>query len=260
MKAVIIIPARFHSTRLPGKPLQLIRGKSMLQRMWQIAKQVSQVAGVYIATEDKRIVEHAHTFQAHALLTPDSCINGTERVLAAAELLNPRPEIILNLQGDAVLTPPWVIQALLNAMLANEALMFATTAVRMARAEYEQMALSKKRGQVGGTTVVFDQDHRALYFSKSMIPFLRETREEPLPVYRHIGLYAYRYAFLKQYASLPPTLLEKTEGLEPLRALEHGLPIHVVEVDYQKRTHWSVDSAEDVGLVEAIIDREGELV
>ena len=243
-RAIIVIPARYHSTRLPGKPLQLIDGKSMLYRLWKIAQKVNNIDRVYIATEDARIADHAKTFCDDVIMTPLHCVNGTERVLLAVETLARYPEVIINLQGDAVLTPPWVIQTLLDAMLQDKTIQFATTATRMKATDYQQLLLSKKRGQVSGTTVVFDKNHFALYFSKSMIPFVREE-VSPLPVYRHIGLYAYRYQMLKKYVSLQPTLLERIEGLEPLRALENDIPIKIVEVDYQGRTHWAVDSIED---------------
>jgi 3-deoxy-manno-octulosonate cytidylyltransferase (CMP-KDO synthetase) len=257
---VIVIPARFGSTRLPGKPLVQIKGKSLLHRVWSIAKAIKRVDAVYIATDDKRISDHAQSFGAEVIMTPVDCLNGTERVFAAIETLNPLPEIILNLQGDAVLTPPWAIQALLDKMVEDKSIGLATTAAQMDMEQYARMQSSKSNGRVGGTTVVFDKNKNALYFSKTMIPFLRDKTIQPLPVYRHIGLYVFRYPMLKQYLSLSPSPLEITEGLEQLRALENGIPIKVVTVDYQGRTHWAVDSQDDVTIVEKIISEEGELV
>ena len=132
-----------------------------------------------------------------------------------------------------------------------------TLATKINNEQYELMRQSKKDGAVGGTTVVFDLQQRALYFSKTIIPFMRNP-EVHAAAYRHIGLYGYRFATLKKYLSLAPTPLEQTEGLEQLRALENGIPIRVVIVDYQGRTHWAVDSPEDVKTVEAIIAKEGE--
>lgn len=260
MSAVIVIPARYGSTRLPGKPLALIKGKSLLYRTWSIAKAIKHVDEVYIATDDSRIKDHAHSFGAKVIMTPDTCQNGTERAFAAVETLHPHPDIILNLQGDAVLTPPWAIQALLDKMFADPAIGLATTATQMNVDQYNKMLSSKINGRVGGTTVVFNKSDDALYFSKSMIPFLRDKTVHPLPVYRHIGLYVYRYPVLKEYLKLEPTPLEKTEGLEQLRALENGIPIKIVKVDYKGRTHWAVDSQEDIEAVEKIIDKEGELI
>ena len=113
---------------------------------------------------------------------------------------------------------------------------------------------------MGGTLVVFDRNMNALYFSKTPIPFVRPNKLKELPLYRHIGLYAYRYETLANYLTLQPGPLEQVEGLEQLRALENGINVRVVLVDYRGRTHWSVDSPDDVSKVEAIIAREGELV
>lgn len=260
MSAIIVIPARYASSRFPGKPLAPIHGKSLLYRTWSIAKAVKKVDEVYIATDDMRIVDHAHQFGAKTIMTPESCLNGTERALAAADTLNPLPDIILNLQGDAVLTPPWAIQSLLDVMIENPSVGLATTATQLTLEQYEKMLSAKSNGRVGGTTVVFDKNQNALYFSKSMIPFLREKTLASLPIYRHIGLYVYRYPILKQYLTLAPSPLEITEGLEQLRALENGIAIKIVKVDYQGRSHWAVDSPDDVTVVESIISKEGELV
>lgn len=260
MRTVIIIPARFASTRLPGKPLMMIAGMSLLQRTWSLAKAVKHVDAVYIATDDERIKQHAEGFGAEVLMTPVEAINGTERVFFAASALSPKPEVILNLQGDAVLTPPWVMQALVDAMRADNTIGFATTATQLTAKQYQLMVFSKQNGAVGGTTVVFDKQHNALYFSKSLIPFIRQSTDELMPVFRHIGLYVYRYPILQQYIALEPTSLEQAEGIEALRALENGIPIKVVEVDYRGRTHWAVDSQADVVQVEKLIAAEGELL
>jgi 3-deoxy-manno-octulosonate cytidylyltransferase (CMP-KDO synthetase) len=260
MSTVIIIPARFGSTRLPGKPLMMIAGMSLLQRTWSLAKAVQHVDGVYIATDDERIREHAETFGAEVLMTPIDAANGTERVFHAVKQLPVLPDIILNLQGDAVLTPPWVIQALIDTLRADPSVGFATTATRLTPAQYQMMVQSKQQGAVGGTTVVFDKHNNALYFSKSLIPFVRQNKLDQLPVFRHIGLYIYRYSVLKDYLGLPPSILEETEGLEQLRALDHGIPIKVVTVDYRGRSHWAVDSQADIDHVEQLIATEGELL
>jgi len=258
MKSVIVIPARFNSTRLPGKPLALIKGKSLLFRTWSIAKAVNNIDEVYITTDDTRIERHAVEFGAKVIMTPDECENGTERIYKAISSSGMKPEIIINLQGDAVLTPPWVIQALLDEMMENSSVGLTTLATKMSQEQYELMVNSKTNGAVGGTTVVFDLNKNALYFSKIMIPFMRNTNESF--VYRHIGLYGYRYPTLEKYIGLTPSPLEKSEGLEQLRALENGIPIRVVIVDYKGRTHWAVDSQEDIWTVEKIISNEGELL
>jgi 3-deoxy-manno-octulosonate cytidylyltransferase (CMP-KDO synthetase) len=135
----------------------------------------------------------------------------------------------------------------------------ATAATRLNQDQYRELLEQKVDGQPGGTLVTFDKRGRALYFSRSIIPFMRKYSPS-VPIYRHIGLYGYRYDALEKYVSLPPSPLELAEGLEQLRALENGMPIQVVPVDYNGRTHWAVDSPEDAKMAEKLILREGELV
>ncbi|MEN9917001.1 MAG: 3-deoxy-D-manno-octulosonate cytidylyltransferase [Pseudomonadota bacterium] len=258
-KNVIIIPARYQSSRFPGKPLALIKGHSLIYRVWSIAKTIKGIDDVYIATDHVDIQTHALGFGAKVLMT-ENCNNGTERCFAALSLLPDKPEIILNLQGDAVLTPPWVIQALIDTMSHNSQLEITTLATQISKASYSLMQKAKAKGEVGGTMVVCDKDFNAMYFSKSMIPYLRETQIDSPPLYRHIGLYAYRYSALENYIASASTPLERLEGLEQLRILENGKPIRVVLVDYNGHTHASVDSPEDVIRVEELIEAEGELV
>jgi len=265
MEAVIVIPARYGSSRFPGKPLTMIMGKSLLERTWRIAKAVKGIDEVYVATEDERIVAHATVFGAKAQITSSACANGTERILDALKRLKLKPEIIINLQGDALLTPPHSIESLLNTLKVEKEVGFATLATRLSEEQYEELRRQKSKDGAGGTLVSFDRSGRALYFSKSMIPYVRNRSNGakagvPLPVYRHIGLYAYRYEVLERYVTLEATPLEISEGLEQLRALENGIPVRVVEVDYKGRTHWSVDSPADAKMAEQIIAREGELL
>ena len=261
MNTIIIIPARYGSTRFPGKPLHMIAGKSMLERMWRIAKAIERVDQVYITTEDSRIIDHAEEFGAKALLTPESCRNGTERCHALISQLDAPPDVIINLQGDAVLSPPWILQALVDAFSDHPDLAMATPAVRLTWEQATSLGKAKQTTPASGTLVTFDHAHQALYFSKLMIPFVRQPNlESCCPYFRHIGLYGYKASILERLISLPPSPLEQAESLEQLRALENGIPIHVVEVDYQGRSHWSVDSPEDVKIVEDLIAQEGELV
>ncbi len=265
MHSAIIIPARYNSKRFPGKPLANILGKSLLERTWRIACDVENIDSIIIATDDKRIAEHATAFGAKVQMTDSKWINGSERILEALRLQNISPDIVVNLQGDAVLTPPFVIDALIKTFSTDkkERYAVATPGVQLRKQQYLQMLKNKSEGIGSGTMVTFDQEGKALYFSRSIIPFLRndETKEGDLvPVYRHIGLYAYRLPALEKYVKLAPTPLELAEGLEQLRLLENDIPIKVVPVDYKGRTHWSVDNPEDIAIVEKIIKTEGELV
>ncbi len=270
MNTVVVIPARYGSTRFPGKPLANILGKSLLERTWRIATAVAGVDLVIIATDDERIAEHATAFSAQVQLTNKNWRNGSERSLEALQLLNLSPDIVVNLQGDAVLTPPTIIESLLKVLLQpnNSEFALATPCVQLTAEEYQNRLAEFGKGTTHGTMVTFDQKGRALYFSRALIPFPHNLNKftqsnmsiDNVPAFRHIGLYAFRYEALQKYVSLPPTPLEKIEGLEQLRALEHGMPIKVVPVDYKGRTHWSVDHPHDIAIVEKIIKEEGELV
>jgi len=261
MDIAIVIPARYGSRRLPGKPMSLIRGRSLLSRMWNIAKAVKNVAAVYVATDDERVADHARSFGAEVIMTDPACENGTERVYQAMSRIDRKFDAVVNLQGDAVLTPPWVVQGLVDAFHADHSTTMVTAAVRLTWETLADLVRLKQGSPTSGTTVTMDKTGRALYFSKGIIPYLRIKDEtKPPPVHRHIGIYGYNMDILTQMATLPQTPLEIAEQLEQLRALENGIPIKVVLVDYQGRTHGSVDAPEDIIEIEAIIDREGELV
>lgn len=260
MTAVIVIPARYGSKRFPGKPLALIRGRSLLQRTWTIGKAVSGISALYIATDDERIAAHARDFGAAVVMTPPDCATGTDRVLAAVRTLPARPDIVINLQGDAALTPPWVVQSLVDAMRSDVSVRIATPAVQCTLAELGEIEKSKRVHPESGTFVTFGKNGDALYFSKAIIPHLRSRDQDPPPVYHHIGIYGYRTDALEAFCALPQSPLERAEQLEQLRALQNGIPIRVVLVDRKGRTHWSVDTPADAKKVEEIIAREGELV
>lgn len=211
-----------------------------------------------VATDDRRIEKAATAFGAEVLMTVRDCHNGTERVAATVEALREKFDFVINLQGDAVLTPPWVVSAV-AAAADDSAVEMATPATLMTSESYGRLRDAKAGGEVGGTTVVFDIAGFALYFSKSVIPFVRSGSSR-LPVWRHIGLYGYRPSTLRRLVRLPQGPLEKVEQLEQLRALEHGIKVRVMPVDYRGRTHWSVDSPEDLIRCENLIRSEGELL
>lgn len=256
LRTVVVIPARWGSTRFPGKPLAPVAGVAMVQRIWALARAAAGVDSVCIATDDARIAEAATDFGAEAVMTPEDCRNGTERAHAAALGMTEAPDVIVNLQGDAVLTPPWVVAAVAGAF-ADPDVRIATPAVALSDTQLAALEAHKKDSPASGTTVVLDRQSNALYFSKAVIPFRRTTAA---PIYRHVGIYGYRRETLAALVDLPESLLEKTEGLEQLRALENGIPIRVVPVDYGGRTHWSIDSPADLAAAEDLIACEGELL
>ncbi len=259
MTVIAVIPARYGSSRFPGKPLHEIAGVPMVERVRRLAAAAPSVERVIVATDDDRIADTVEGFGGEAVITPEACRNGTERVFEAVKAFAAPDDVIVNLQGDAPLTPPWVIDAAASAMAAEPAPPMATPAVALDEQGEANMREAKARGEVGGTTVVFGRDMNALYFSKAVIPFQRH-REAGTPVYKHIGLYAYRASVLERLVALKPSPLERAESLEQLRALENGVPIRVVLTDYRGRTPWSVDSPEDAERAAAIIAREGEIV
>ena len=181
MGVVIVIPARHASTRHPGKPLVELRGaggqaRSLIRRSWDAARQVQGADRVIVATDDARIADHAAAFGAEVAMTSPDCRNGTERCAEVLAGLPERPEMIVNLQGDAPLTPPWFVEALVAAMAADETVPVATPVLRLEAATYDLFAEDRRAGRVGGTTAVFDRRGRALYFSKEIVPFVDGAR------------------------------------------------------------------------------------
>ena len=234
----IIIPARYASSRYPGKPLAPIRGatgiaKSLIERSWLAARAVPDVEAIWVATDDDRIADAARAFGADVLMTPESCRNGTERCAAAISGLSNPPEIIVNLQGDALLTPPEIVTALLARMRSDKGVVVATPAIRCTPSLYRHLVDDQAQGRVGGTTMVFDARGNALYFSKRVIPHLPNDypADDGVPVYLHMGVYAYRTDALRRYTAAEPCLLEQLEGLEQLRFLDIGVPVAAVQCD-----------------------------
>jgi 3-deoxy-manno-octulosonate cytidylyltransferase (CMP-KDO synthetase) len=260
-QTVCIIPARAGSTRFPNKPLKLIAGRSMIERVWRIGcAALNDPKSVFVATDEPAIADHVRGFGGNAIVTSKKPNNGTERVLEASESLNlPDSALVVNLQGDAVLTPPWTIKSLVDACEADRTVQYATMCTSLSAKAEQEMLEAKKNSPSSGTLVVCDCHSNALYFSKTPIPFRHPSKLSMEPLKRHIGTYAYRVAALRTFCSLPAGILENIEKLEQLRVLENGLKMRVVEVDYRGRTHASVDAPSDVAVVEAIIAREGEL-
>ena len=245
----ILIPARFASTRFPGKPLSLLAGKPLIQRSWEAAMAVPGAAAVIVATDDERIAQAARGFGAAVAMTPADCANGTERCAAALDGVPAEIDVIVNLQGDAPLTPPWFVTAIV-ARLAESGAAMATPAVRASRQVHRRLLADQAAGRVGGTTVVADAAGRALYFSKAVIPHMAEAEIGQAPLFLHVGAYAYTRASLCAYAAHPACELERLEGLEQLRFLDMGAAVALAEVDARGRDMWELNNPEDAAPIE----------
>lgn len=267
MDAVIVIPARYASTRYPAKPLAVLKGakgteRTLLERSVLAARAAAEatpgVTGVYVATDDDRIAAEAARIGAEVIMTDPECANGTERVAQAVARAGLTQPIAVNLQGDAPLTPPHFVTALIEAMRADPARQVATPVLRCDAESLENFRNDRRHGRVGATTVVRDALGNALYFSKEVIPFTGPLDPgAPIPVFHHVGLYAYRPEALRLYAGLTPGALEKLEGLEQLRFLEHGHKIAAVEVSAPGAAFWELNNPSDVPLIEGYLARMG---
>lgn len=264
MSRTIVIPARYASSRFPGKPLVALRGatgeaRSLIRRSWDAACAVAGVDRVVVATDDARIADEAEGFGAEVVMTSERCRNGTERCAEVLDRLSPRPELVINLQGDAPLTPPWFVEELIAAMQERSEIGVATPVLRCDLDAYESFLADRRAGRVGGTTAVFDATGRALYFSKEVIPYTDpgSVREEDVPVFHHVGVYAYRPEPLAAYSGLDEGMLEKREGLEQLRFLEHGIDVHCIEVHARGARFWELNNPEDVPRIESVLAERG---
>jgi len=251
MKTAIIIPARYGSTRFPGKPLAMIAGQTMLSRVVDIARAVS-VDIVAVATEDQRIADHADTLGVQCVMTSDKCETGSDRVLEAIDALDADIDFVIGLQGDAPFTPPAALNAMIDQVKENPKIDVITPVVNLRWAELDALREQKKTTPFSGTTAILNAQGRALWFSKSILPAIR--KEEVLraqgdysPVYQHMGLYGYRVDVLRRFAGLAPAVYEQLEGLEQLRLIENNIDIHTVTIDLADGLAQSgIDSPEDV--------------
>ena len=260
MSVLIVIPARHASTRYPGKPLVELRGasgqpRSLIRRSWDAAMAVSGVDRVVVATDDGRIRDHAAGFGAEVVMTSTTCRNGTERCAEAVADLGLTPDIVVNLQGDAPLTPPWFVEDLVAGLRADPDADVATPVLRCTGRMRADLIADRHAGRVGGTTAVFGHDRQALFFSKEVIPFAAGDfgDDDPSPVFHHVGVYAYRPAALAEYTAWGEGRLEVLEGLEQLRFLERGRRILCVEVESRGRQFWELNNPEDVPRLEVMM-------
>ena len=263
MNVTILIPARFASSRYPGKPLVDLKGatgtaKPLIQRSVEAARRISGVSSVFVTTDDERIAEACRDFGAVSIMTSPACRNGTERCAEALAQLGD-VDLVINFQGDALLTPPGFVTALIDHMAANPDAMVATPAMRQRASEVRALQADEAAGRVGGTSVVAGNDGHALYFSKKLIPYLPKGAidGELTPVRLHIGVYAYRTQALDTYAVTPVSELEELEGLEQLRFLAAGIPIDVVEVETPPFALRELNNPEDVAPIEAALAAAG---
>jgi len=242
VKTAIVIPARFASTRFPGKPLVLLRGKPLVQWVWERAQKCRRADRVVVATDDERIYRAVEFFGGEVVMTSADHPSGTDRIAEVARRV--KADLYVNLQGDEPVADPREIDRLIAAAVRGKA-DIATLAHRIDRpAEIADPNCVK---------VVADARGRALYFSRAPIPFHRDAGKKGAgkPVYwRHIGIYAYRAAALKRFVAFPPSPLERAETLEQLRALENGMTIAVVPTEM--RCH-GVDTPADLRAVEKLL-------
>jgi len=243
VRAVGVIPARFAATRFPGKPLAPIAGKTLVQRVWEGACTAKRLERVLVATDDERIVAACRAFGAEAVRTGAHHPTGTDRVAEAAAGVE--ADVVVNVQGDEPLIEGGVIDAALAALEDDPGAAMSTVA---------HPAEPEGLDDPNRVKVVLDGRGRALYFSRSRIPYPRESAALACPL-QHVGLYAYRRPFLLEFVRLAQTPLERTEALEQLRALEHGHAIRVAVIEGWRSV--PVDVPEDVARVEAALRRAG---
>lgn len=219
MKIIALIPARYGSTRFPGKPLAPILGKPLIQRVYEQARLVPGLDAVYVATDDERIRDCVAAFGGQTVMTRADHPSGSDRLAEASYLLRLAPDdLVINIQGDQPVFPLELIQQLAAALQQDPLVAMATPARRVDDLEQGLNPNVVK--------VVFDQQGRALYFSRSLLPFWRDGQAPYF--YKHIGIYAYRVDFLQKFVNLPPGRWEDAEKLEQLRALEHGFAIRIL--------------------------------
>lgn len=260
MTTLLVIPARYDSSRFPGKPLVNLRGpdgdKTLIQRSWEAAQKVKSADRVVVATDDDRIRQHCEQLGAEVIMTSDQARNGTERCAEVAAQLSSF-DVIVNLQGDAPLTPPWFVDDLIAALTADRNADIATPVLRCDGEMLNSLLADRRAGRVGGTTAVFDGKMRGMYFSKEVIPFTQIVYgpQEPTPVFHHVGVYAYKPAALLDYPKWCVGPLEQLEGLEQLRFLENGRHLVCTEVDAKGREFWELNNPSDVAVIEAMLAR-----
>ncbi|HET6225740.1 MAG TPA: 3-deoxy-manno-octulosonate cytidylyltransferase [Bacteroidia bacterium] len=228
MTIIGIIPARYASTRFPGKPLVDIGGKSMIQRVYEQAKKSKQLSEVIVATDDKRIEQHVKAFNGKVVMTSDQHQSGTDRCFEAMEVFSVKTDVVINIQGDEPFINPEQIDEIASC--------FQTPDVQLATL-VKKINNDEELFNVNIPKVLLNKNKEAIYFSRQTIPFFRGKKQEDWLknhiYYKHIGIYAYRASILREITALKPTTLELAEGLEQLRWIENGYKIKVELTDYE---------------------------
>jgi len=243
-----IIPARYASTRFPGKPLIDIEGKSMLQRVYEQAGNCRLLHQVVVATDDHRIAEHVRAFGGNVVMTAANHPSGTDRCMDALQQLPGNYHYVINIQGDEPFIEPEQIDELASALIDGSV----ELATQMIAVNSHEMLFDK-----GEVKIVVNSNNEALYFSRMVIPFIKGVAEDQWHMrhryYRHVGMYAYRQDILQRITQLPVSLLEKAESLEQLRWLENGFTIKCVETKYESHC---IDTPEDLEKVLKLIKKQ----
>ncbi len=246
MKTTGVIPSRYASTRFKGKALADIEGKTMIRRVYEQTLKAELLEDVVVATDDLRIKEEVDSFGGKVAMTSPDHPSGTDRVAEVVRDVD--VEIVVNVQGDQPFIDPMMIDEVTSPMIEDPSIEMATLMYRIGEEYYDDPASVK---------VVTDMNGFALYFSRSLIPYLHKDKN--FPVYEHIGLYAYRKDFLMKLTSMPPTPLETVESLEQLRVIENGFKIKVIETKCpnMELSGMSIDTAEDLERVKELMRKEG---
>lgn len=244
MKAICVIPARFASTRFPGKALTPVLGKPMIQWVWDRACLAGGLDEVIVATDDNRIFQTVESFGGKAVMTPSDCASGSDRVWRVVEGID--CDVVVNIQGDEPTLDPAAIEALLELMEEDPSLEMGTlVSPLVSREEYENPTVVK---------VVMGEGNRCLYFSRSPVPHLREGWGKGEKLFRHVGVYAFRKKFLGRFTGWPVGMLEAAEKLEQLRAIERGVMVRAAVVEWSGT---GVDVPSDVPFVEEALRTAG---
>lgn len=247
MQVIAMIPARYGSTRLPGKPLTRIAGKTMIERVFERTAQARLVDDIWVATDDQRIREAVLAFGGKTVMTSDQCASGTDRLAEAAQSVD--GDIVVNVQGDQPFIDPLMIDESVQPLLEDADLPMATLIHPIHRVE--------DLHDPGVVKTVIDLQGNGIYFSRSLIP--APHNQIAHQVYEHVGLYVYRRDFLITLAGLPPTILERVEGLEQLRVIEHGYKLRCVVTACQDNelSGFSIDTLADVQRGQAMLKARG---